>query len=176
MTDDTLAAFTGLLGRFTAAVESGDDTAFAALFTEDGVYDDVFYGEFRGRARLAEMLREHFHGHARDFRWEMHDPVCGPGGRIGYANYTFSYTSKMPRSEGRRVVFTGCARFTVDDGGLIESYREWAYGTAGLSQLGVPPEAIGRQCEREAARIRAAADPARHRLGPDGSAGGGGAS
>ena len=153
--------FAELLGRFTDAVQAGDTGAFMALFTEDGVYDDVFYGEFRGRERLAEMLRDHFHGHARDFRWEMHDPVCD--GRIGYANYTFSYTSKMKHSAGRRVVFTGCARFVLRDG-RIESYREWAFGTAGIAQLGAPAAVIARQSSREAARIRAAADPASHRL------------
>ena len=158
---DSLEAFTGLLDRFTAAVESGDGDAFAALFCEDGVYDDIFYGEFRGRARLVEMLCGHFHGHARDFRWEMHDPVCD--GRVGYAGYTFSYTSTMERSRGRRVVFTGCGRFMLRDG-LIESYREWAHGTAGLSQLGVPAPVIVRQSERESARIRARADAGRHRL------------
>lgn len=157
--------FTGLLGRFTDAVRSGDADAFAALFTEDGVYDDVFYGEFRGRARLAEMLRDHFHAHARDFRWEMHDPVCD--GRVGYAAYTFSYTSTMKHGAGRRVVFTGCGRFALRDG-LIESYREWAFGTAGLAQLGAPAAVIARQSEREAARIRAAADPGLHLL-PDAS-------
>ena len=160
---DALEAFTSLLDRFIAAVESGDDREFAALFCEEGVYDDVFYGEFRGREHLAKMLREHFHAHARDFRWEMHDPVCD--GRIGYAGYTFSYTSTMERSEGRRVVFTGCSRFLLRNG-LIESYREWAFGTAGLAQLGAPPPVLMRQAEREAARIRSGADPRRHR--PDG--------
>ena len=97
---DPLESFTGLLDRFTLAVESGDTAAFTALFGEDGAYDDIFYGEFRGHERLAEMLRDHFHAHARDFRWEMRDPVCD--GRVGYASYTFSYTSTMKRSEGRR--------------------------------------------------------------------------
>ena len=158
---DAFDDFDGLLGRFTAAVESGDADAFAALFCEDGSYDDVFYGVFRGRERLGAMLREHFHAHARDFRWEMHDPVCD--GRVGYANYTFSYTSTMPRSAGRRVVFTGCSCFRLRDG-LIESYREWAFGTAGLAQLGAPAGVLLRQAQRESDRIRAAADPARHEL------------
>ena len=131
------------------------------LFHADGTYDDIFYGEFRGHERLAEMLRDHFHGHARDFSWEMRDPVCD--GRVGYASYTFSYTSTMKRSEGRRVVFTGCSQFLLRDG-LIESYREWAFGTAGLAQLGAPPPVLARQSEREAARIRAGADRRRHRL------------
>ena len=159
---DALDGFTALLDRFTAAVESGDHDGFAALFCEDGTYDDIFYGMFRGRERIAEMLREHFHGHARDFRWEMRDPVCD--GRVGYVSYTFSYTSTMERSLGRRVVFTGCSQFLLRDG-LVESYREWAYGTAGLFQLGVPPSVLARQSERETARIRAAADHHRHRLG-----------
>ena len=159
---EALGEFTDLLARFTDAVESGDTNAFTALFSEDGAYDDIFYGVFRGRERLAEMLREHFHGHACDFRWEMHDPVCD--GRVGYANYTFSYTSTMRRSAGRRVVFTGCSRFLLRDG-LIESYAEWAFGTAGLAQLGAPPAVIVRQAERETARIRAAVDRTDHRLG-----------
>ena len=159
---DPLDAFTGLLDRFTAAVESGDTAGFTSLFHADGTYDDIFYGEFRGHERLAEMLRDHFHGHARDFCWEMRDPVCD--GRVGYASYTFSYTSTMKRSEGRRVVFTGCSQFLLRDG-LIESYREWAFGTAGLAQLGAPPPVLARQSEREAARIRAGADRRRHRLG-----------
>ena len=153
--------FAGLLARFTAAVESGDTAAFTALFCEDGVYDDIFYGAFRGRERLAEMLRDHFHAHARDFRWEMREPVCD--GPLGYASYTFSYTSTMARSAGRRVVFTGCSRFLLRDG-LIESYTEWAFGTAGLAQLGAPPAVLARQAERESARIRSAADRSRHRL------------
>ncbi len=158
---DPLDAFTGLLDRFTAAVESGDTAAFTSLFHADGTYDDIFYGEFRGHERLAEMLRDHFHGHAREFSWEMRDPVCD--GRVGYASYTFSYTSTMKRSEGRRVVFTGCSQFLLRNG-LIESYREWAFGTAGLAQLGAPPPVLARQSEREATRIRAGADRRRHRL------------
>lgn len=156
MTTDALDTFQHVLNRFTSAVEAGDTEAFAALFTEDGCYDDVFYGEFHGRGKIAEMLRDHFHGHARDFHWEMREPVCD--GRHGYVNYVFSYTSTMPRSDGRRVVFTGCSCFTFR-GELIEHYREWAYGVAGLSQLGMPAEALARQCGREAERIRAAASP-----------------
>ena len=38
-----------LLRTFCDAVEHRDGKAFAALFAEDGVYDDVFYGTFAGR-------------------------------------------------------------------------------------------------------------------------------
>ena len=29
---------------------------FASLFTEDGVYHDVFYGDFKGHAKIAQMI------------------------------------------------------------------------------------------------------------------------
>ena len=154
--------FRELLDRFTAAVEANDVDAFGALFTDDGEYDDVFYGVFKGRSAIGHMLREHFHGSAKDFRWEMHDAVSD--GAIGYAHYTFSYTSTMKHSEGQRVVFTGCSQLTLADG-RIRRYREWAFGIAGLYQLGAPAELLRRQAGRESERIRT--DPgARAHLAP----------
>ena len=87
-----------LLAEFTKAVTSGDGTALAALFTEDGVYVDNFYGPFEGRAAIKDMLETHFHGAARDLRWDMRDPVSD--GKRLYAHYVFSYVSKMKGSEG----------------------------------------------------------------------------
>jgi len=154
-------SFVELLRCFTAAVEAGDVEAFADLFTDDGVYDDVFYGVFEGRAALREMMAGHFHGNARDFRWEMHEPVIS--GSVGYAHYTFSYTSTMKHSAGKRVVFSGCSQFKLREG-KIAAYREWAFGLAGLSQLGAPPELIARQAVRESERIKRAADPSVHQI------------
>ena len=39
-----------MLRAFCDAVEQHNGKAFAELFTEDGVYHDVFYGAFAGRA------------------------------------------------------------------------------------------------------------------------------
>src|SRR5689334_22621017 len=63
------------LKEFTTAVERRDGKVFARLFTEDGVYHDVFYGAFKGREKIAEMIDDWFHRTARDFRWEMFRPV-----------------------------------------------------------------------------------------------------
>ena len=40
---------TAMLRAFCDAVEQRNGRAFADLFTEDGVYHDVFYGAFAGR-------------------------------------------------------------------------------------------------------------------------------
>ena len=88
---------TAMLRAFCDAVEQHNGKAFAELFAEDGVYHDVFYGAFAGRARIAEMIDDWFYRTARDFRWEMFRPVSD--GRTLYTYYTFSYVSILPRSE-----------------------------------------------------------------------------
>jgi hypothetical protein len=40
-----------MLRAFCDAVEQRNGAAFAALFTEDGVYHDVFYGALRAAPR-----------------------------------------------------------------------------------------------------------------------------
>ena len=75
--------FSELLDAFTAAVQQGDGAAFGALFTEDGVYDDVFYGVFKGRKASASMLEDYFHRDGENFIWRMYEPM--DSGAIGYA-------------------------------------------------------------------------------------------
>ena len=64
-----------MLRAFCDAVEQRNGKAFADLFTEDGVYHDVFYGAFAGREKIAAMVDDWFYRTATDFRWDMHDPV-----------------------------------------------------------------------------------------------------
>jgi ketosteroid isomerase-like protein len=93
---------TAMLRAFCDAVEQRNGAAFAALFTEDGVYHDVFYGAFTGRAKIAEMIDDWFYRTATDFRWDMHTPVSD--GQTLYARYTFSYRSLLPEANGARDV------------------------------------------------------------------------
>ena len=144
MTD---AAFASLLDDFAAAAVAGDGPRFAALFTEDGCYHDVFYGLFQGRAAIADMLENRFHRDAGNFRWDMHDPVRD--GDIGYARYVFSYDSKLAGAEGRRGLFEGVSVLRFD-GSLIRDYREVANVGPGLVALGFAPERIAKILGREA--------------------------
>lgn len=150
---------TDLLSRFTSTVEGGDGAAFAALFTSDGVYHDVFYGEFRGRERIAAMLTDWFHRDARDFRWDMHDPVCD--GTTLYARYVFSFTSKLKGAEGRRAVFEGVSIMTLKDG-LIAQYHEVANTAPGLVDLGFPPDRLAKRFAKEGADLKSRSEAARH--------------
>ena len=107
-----------MLDQFCRAVEKRDGASFAALFAEDGVYHDVFYGAFEGRTKIAAMIDDWFYRTARDFRWDMHNPVSD--GRTLYARYTFSYSSTLPEAPADRICFEGVAIMELRDG-LIES-------------------------------------------------------
>ena len=150
---------TVLLKKFCSAVERRDGKAFAALFTEDGVYHDVFYGAFKGRAKVAEMVDDWFHRTARDFRWEMFRPVTD--GKVLYAYYTFSYVSTLPEAKGKRVGFDGVSIMTLRDGKVAE-YREVANSSMGLLDIGFAPERVAKILAKEAAHIKARPEWARH--------------
>jgi ketosteroid isomerase-like protein len=148
-----------LLKEFTSAVEHHDGKRFAGLFTEDGVYHDVFYGPFKGREKIAEMIDDWFHRTARDFRWEMFRPVSD--GTMLYAYYTFSYVSTLPEAQGKRVGFDGVSIMRLKDGKIAE-YREVANAAIGLLDIGFAPERVAKILNKEAAQIKARPEWARH--------------
>ncbi len=151
--------FEALLKEFTAAVEAGDGRRLGALFMEDGVYHDTFYGEFRGRAAIAEMLEGRFWRDAEAFRWDMLEPVRQ--GDTGYARWVFSYTSKLPEAAGRRVVFEGMSRFALS-GEAIAHYGEVFDIGIALAQINFAPERVARILARAAEGVRTRHAGSRH--------------
>ena len=148
-----------LLKAFCSAVERRDGKAFAALFTPDGVYHDVFYGAFQGPERIAEMIDDWFYRTAREFRWEMFRPVSD--GKTLYAYYTFSYVSTLPEAQGRRVGFEGVSIMSLRDGKIAE-YREVANVGPGFAQMGFAPERSAKIFEREGEQLKKHPEWARH--------------
>ena len=161
--------FGDMLGRFAGAVEAGDSAALAALFTEDGVYHDVFYGAFRGREAIAGMVRDLFHRDGQDFRWEFRDPVCD--GRVGYAAWLFSYTARTRHAAGARVIFDGVGLFRLKDG-LIAHYEDVCNGCLPLRQMGAPPNVMARMLEKWQRRLEARPGYSAHRAPGGGERGG----
>lgn len=148
-----------MLKTFCDAVENRNGTAFAQLFTADGVYHDVFYGAFEGREKIAAMIDDWFYRTAKDFRWDMHDPVSDA--TTLYARYTFSYTSTLPEAKGARVMFEGVAIMRLRDG-LISSYHEVANTAPGFVEMNFPPERIAKIMARQGAALKARPEMARH--------------
>lgn len=143
--------FEDVLQAFTAAVEAGDGAALARLFTEDGVYHDTFYGAFEGADAIKDMLENHFWRDAEAFRWDMREPVEKAG--VGYANWSFSYASKLPGVEGERILFEGMSRFRLRDGRIARYDEVFDMGIA-LSQTGFAPDRIKKIVAKAASSLR----------------------
>jgi hypothetical protein len=150
---------TAMLRTFCDAVECRDGSGLAALFTETGVYHDLFYGAFEGRVRIAELIVDWFYKTATDFRWDMHDPVFD--GTTLYARYTFSYRSLLPEADGARAMFEGVAIMQIEDG-LIAEYREVANPGPAFVDMNFAPERIAKILAREGQALKALPEMKRH--------------
>ncbi|MET4236069.1 ketosteroid isomerase-like protein [Bradyrhizobium sp. i1.4.4] len=151
-----------LLRTFCGAVERRDGKAFAALFVEDGVYHDVFYGTFSGRPKIAEMINDCFYRTASEFRWDMHDPISD--GETLYSRYTFSYRSTLPEARGARAMFEGVAIMSLH-AGEITCYREVANTAPAFVDLSFSPERIARIASKQGAELKARPEMRRHLAG-----------
>ena len=151
-------AFTALLTTFADAVQANHGQRLAMLFTEDGGYEDEFFGPHTGRAEIAAMLQR-FHDTGSSYLWEFVDPVSN--GAVGYARFRFSYASRLPESMGRAVLFEGisCFRF---HGELIARYSEAFDRGVALVQLAFPAERIRRILEKEATSQNQLPEARRH--------------
>jgi ketosteroid isomerase-like protein len=150
---------TSMLRAFCDAVEQRNGKAFAELFTQDGVYHDVFYGAFKGRAEIAKMIDDVFYRTATDFRWDMHAPVSD--GQTLYARYTFSYRSTLPEAKGARAMFEGVAIITLRDGKIAE-YHEVANTAPAFIEMNFAPERIARIFAKQGVALKARPEMARH--------------
>jgi len=151
--------FDELLAAFTDRVEARDGAGLAALFTEDGVYHDVFYGSFEGRERIAELIDDWFHRTAHHFRWDMKERLAS--GDFGMARYVFSYETKLPEAAGERVMFEGVALMKLRDGKIAE-YHEVADTGPAFAQLKFAPERTVKVMQRLADGLRAREESRRH--------------
>ena len=148
-----------MLRAFCDAVEQRNGKAFAELFTEDGVYHDVFYGAFTGREKIAGMIDDWFYRTATEFRWDMHEPVSD--GETLYARYTFSYRSLLPEAKGARAMFEGVAIMKLKDGRIAE-YHEVANTATGFVDMNFAPERIAKIFIGQAAALKARPEMKRH--------------
>jgi ketosteroid isomerase-like protein len=151
--------FAATVGRFAAAVEAGEPWAIAALFSEAGVYHDLVYGVFRGRAAIEAMFRDKWFRDAGAFRWQMLDAVSD--GRTGYAHWLHSFELKNPAGK-RRVVVDGASQFLLTPEGLIERYLEWTEGFGSLRRAGAGQTTIDAIMYRHDDRVRARPEAAAH--------------
>ena len=93
------------------------------------------------------MLNKYFWGTAKDFKWEMRNPICD--GVHGYAQYAFSYTSTVEGAEGKPVVFEGFGLFQLANG-KIQDYAETFDTGIALTQINFPADCLTKLLEKYA--------------------------
>jgi len=96
------------------------------------------------------MLCAFFYRDAEGFEWTLKDPVSD--GRMGYAQYAFSYLSKIGESAGRRVGFSGISAVRLE-GGLIAHYGESFERAPVLAKLGFADARILKSVHRWAKEV-----------------------
>jgi ketosteroid isomerase-like protein len=148
-----------MLRDFCDAVEQRNGAVLANLFTEDGVYRDLFYGVFTGRAKITELIDDWFYRTATDFRWDMHAPVSD--GETLYARYTFSYRSMLPEANGARAMFEGVAIMKLRNGKISE-YHEVANTAPAFVDMNFAPERIAKIAARQSEALKARPEMKRH--------------
>lgn len=142
--------FRELITRMTQAACAGDGAGVAACFTSDGIYHDVFYGEFQG-AGIATMINDHFHRDAQGFKWDLHQIVSNAD--TGMARYVFSFESKLNGCEGKRAIFEGVAICALEDG-LIQHYSEVADTMTGQHLMGFSDAKMLRFIDRQTENLK----------------------
>jgi len=135
----TSSGFADLIRAMAAAICRGDGRTAARCFDPAGVYHDHFYGEFAGREAIERMVTDCFHRDAERLKWDILDPCCE--GDNGYAHYAFSYTAKVPGSEGKRIAYTGMLHCRLADGHIARYSEVFDRGPV-LLQLGFPEQRI----------------------------------
>lgn len=155
---NSIADVTALLRALCDSCEKHQGETTADLFTEDGVYHDVFYGAFQGREGL-ERFNKLVFGAGADYRWDMFDPVSD--GTTVYARYVFSYRSTLPEANGARAVFEGVSMLKLRDGKIAE-YREIALTAPALVDLNFAPERIAKLAAKQGAALKARPEAQRH--------------
>jgi SnoaL-like domain len=150
--------FPAVLEKLAAAVVANDGAALAALFTEDGVYDDGFFGVHQGPGALAAMLTK-FHATGTNYRWDFFDPLTD--GRIGYARYRFSFASKMRGAKGKPVVFEGMSLLEFN-GDRIARYSEAFDRGVAFVQQDFPAEQVQKILAKVAQAQNATAECREH--------------
>jgi limonene-1,2-epoxide hydrolase len=148
-----------MLRDFCSAVERHDGQHLAQLFCEDGVYHDVFYGAFAGRARIAELIDVWFYKDADDFRWDMVDAVFD--GQTLYTRYLFSFRSLLPQAGHARAMFEGVSIMKIRDGHIAE-YREIADVAPAFVDMKFAPERIAKLAARQGNELKKRPEMARH--------------
>lgn len=142
--------FEKLIKEMTSAIVVCDGARAAACFTDEGFYDDIFYGVFR-KAVIPDLVENHFHRDSENLVWEICETASTT--QVGFARYIFSYDSKLSEAKGKRAIFEGVSVCRLYSGKIV-SYHEVANVHTGLSMMDFQPVRLSKIAQRQAKSLR----------------------
>jgi len=128
-----------IIDKFCHFFVINDPEKFLSLFSENAVYIDCLYGEFRGLKEIEEFYKR-CHKEARGYKFIPNSKIFGEG--VVSFEWYFSFISNMPHAMGKKIELTGASFLNLDDKGKIIRYRDYADSIIFLLKGNVPEEKI----------------------------------
>lgn len=130
---------------FCERFSNKDSDKFIELFTDDAVYLDSLYGEYKGKDAIAEFHKR-CHKEAKDYRF-IPKNIISEGKRTAF-EWELTFVSMTHFSKGKEITITGSGFITMENG-KISSYREYTDSIAILLKGNVPDDKIIRFYRRK---------------------------
>jgi len=122
-----------------------DSEAFTELFTEDAVYIDSLYGEYRGKENI-KKFHIRCHEEAKEYVFTPKNIISEKTSQA--FEWELEFTLTTPFAKGKRIKVCGASFLSVENG-KISSYREYSDSVAILLKGNVPDDKVIRFYKRK---------------------------
>ncbi len=112
--------------------------AFLELFTEDAIYIDSLYGEYKGKGAI-KKFHTRCHEEAKKYVFVPKN-IISEGSEIAF-EWEFEFTLTTPFAKGKRIKVHGSSFMSIDNGKIC-SYREYSDSVSILLKGNVPEDKI----------------------------------
>ena len=117
-----------------------DSEAFSKLFTENAVYVDSLYGEYKGKEAI-KKFHMRCHQEAKEYIF-IPKNIISEGNKIAF-EWELEFTLNTPFAIGKRIKVHGASFISIEDK-KINTYREYSDSIAILLKGDVPDNKIIR--------------------------------
>ena len=129
---------TNIANIFCKRFSNKSSQAFLELFTDDAIYIDSLYGEYRGKEAIRKFHKR-CHEEAKDYHFRPKNIILQEN-ELAF-EWELEFTLLTPFAKGKKIAVNGCSFMGLQNG-KIKSYREYADSVFILLKGNVPEEKI----------------------------------
>ena len=123
---------------FCERFSNKDSEAFLELFTDDAIYVDSLYGEYKGKEAI-RAFHKRCHEEAEDYDFRPKE-IISEGDKVAF-EWELRFILLTPFAKGKRIIVSGCSFINLK-AGKIASYREYSDSVFILLEGNVPDDKI----------------------------------